>query len=616
MTQVATSIYTYNNETGEVEYDLQLTDGVNEEDSDFIAEVTTAIIGVMDAFVEKAVEHGGGNFVAQQLLSKPIFVIGITADYLFKLKEEQAANGDQGLSDNFAAAGKAAGEFLVATMLTSALLPASAGIFSTVSVGLIAGYIANEVFETNIMGATSPEDALGYLIREFDGDDLSQLGDELYLVSSEGAELAVQTAKSALNSLVSSVASIGSDFQTILNTLLSAEQSNIPRRVDPLTLDLDNDGIELVNVNSSTAFFDLDVTADLDANGNPTGTYTSDGVKEQVGWVSSDDGLLTLDRNGNGTVDNILELFGQTNKTGTEELREYDLNNAAEANGISDGKIDSSDAIFSQLKIWQDLNQNGISEASELKSLSDLNITSINVSPNSLTPSNQINNGNLVISEGSYLKSDGTTGTYANLDLAVNQSNSSSYTYTDSEGNVIGDYNLNLEVLSLPMIRGYGDLKALPIAASSNTNLLNALKELTSLAPQNFKDIDSLVENILTSWAQTDSIDSSLMRGSFSSQKLSTLEAFRGEEYTTVVNGVELHDVQNWQLVQVQSAWSQLVDSVKEKLLIQSTFKDVFTKTVTIETTETLTNEDGLERRSLKPFEEWQNGRQNASRFE
>ena len=142
------------------------------------------------------------------------------------------------------------------------------------------------------------------------------------------------------------------------------------------------------------------------------------------------------------------------------------------------------------------------------------------------------------------------------------------------------------------------------------------LKGTIHLAPQNFKDIDSLVENILTSWAQTDSIDSSLMRGSFSSQKLSTLEAFRGEEYTTEVNGVEVHDVQNWQLVQVQSAWSQLVDSVKEKLLIQSTFKDVFTKTVTIETTETLTNEDGLERRSLKPFEEWQNGRQNASRFE
>ena len=172
--------------------------------------------------------------------------------------------------------------------------------------------------------------------------------------------------KDSLNSLLTTATTISSATQLIFNTLLSAEQSIIPRRVDPLTLDLDNDGIELVSVNDSTAFFDLDVTADLDANGNPTGTYTSDGVKEQVGWVSSDDGLLTLDRNGNGTVDNILELFGKTNKTGTEELREYDLNNAEGANGISDGKIDSSDAIFSQLKIWQDLNQNGISEASEL----------------------------------------------------------------------------------------------------------------------------------------------------------------------------------------------------------------------------------------------------------
>ena len=62
---------------------------------------------------------------------------------------------------------------------------------------------------------------------------------------------------------------------------------------------------------NSTAFFDLDVTPELDANGNPTGNYLSDGVKEQVGWVSGDDGLLTLDKNNNGTIDNISELFGR-----------------------------------------------------------------------------------------------------------------------------------------------------------------------------------------------------------------------------------------------------------------------------------------------------------------
>jgi hypothetical protein len=121
----------------------------------------------------------------------------------------------------------------------------------------------------------------------------------------------LNSVKSALNSVLTTANTISSATQLIFNTLLSAEASNIPRRVDPLTLDLDGDGVELINVTNSTAFFDLDVTADLDANGNPTGTYTSDGVKEQVGWVSSDDGLLTLDKNNNGAVDNILELFGR-----------------------------------------------------------------------------------------------------------------------------------------------------------------------------------------------------------------------------------------------------------------------------------------------------------------
>ena len=153
--------------------------------------------------------------------------------------------------------------------------------------------------------------------------------------------------KDYLNSLISDSHTISTFIQSSFNSLFTAESITsapaLPRRVDPLTLDLDNDGVELISVNNSTAFFDLDVTPELDSNGNPTGRYLSDGVKEQVGWVNSNDGLLTLDRNNNGTVDNILELFGKTNKTGTEELREYDLNN--------DGVINSSDSVFSQFSV-------------------------------------------------------------------------------------------------------------------------------------------------------------------------------------------------------------------------------------------------------------------------
>ncbi|MEB0014593.1 hypothetical protein QN379_23505, partial [Glaciimonas sp. Gout2] len=64
-------------------------------------------------------------------------------------------------------------------------------------------------------------------------------------------------------------------------------------RYDPLVLDLDGDGIETVgNKNKNNIYFD---------NNN-------DGIKTATGWVGADDGLLVMDRNGNGVIDNGTEL--------------------------------------------------------------------------------------------------------------------------------------------------------------------------------------------------------------------------------------------------------------------------------------------------------------------
>ncbi len=52
------------------------------------------------------------------------------------------------------------------------------------------------------------------------------------------------------------------------------------RRIDPLVIDLDRDGIKLVNINKSNAMFDL----------------TGSGFANKTGWISSGDAFLVWDR--------------------------------------------------------------------------------------------------------------------------------------------------------------------------------------------------------------------------------------------------------------------------------------------------------------------------------
>jgi hypothetical protein len=148
----------------------------------------------------------------------------------------------------------------------------------------------------------------------------------------------------------------------------------VPPQTCPIILDLDGDGVETLALTEG-------VTFDIDNDGNI----------DRTGWVGKDDGLLVMDVNQDGMINDAGELFGEEMiksdgtkaSDGFDALRDIDSNN--------DGLFDSNDDAYDDVKIWQDGNSDGVSQEHELYSLLDVGVDSINLNSHSVSENNEGN---------------------------------------------------------------------------------------------------------------------------------------------------------------------------------------------------------------------------------
>ncbi len=172
----------------------------------------------------------------------------------------------------------------------------------------------------------------------------------------------------------------------------------------PIVLDLNNNGLELSNVRDSNILLSVD------------------GNSVKTGWVGPHDGFLTYGYSGEGAIENKNFIL-----TDNVPGAKTDLQALESLAGKSGGILDSNNAIWDKLGVWQDSNQNGKMDNGEYHKLSDLGITSIDLNGTDTLAKNL--NGNVVNSIISFTYADGSVGKGADVSLRyedVIQSNTGS----------------------------------------------------------------------------------------------------------------------------------------------------------------------------------------------
>ena len=311
------------------------------------------------------------------------------------------------------------------------------------------------------------------------------------------------------------------------------EHPNPLQMRDPLILDLDGDGIELTNVQTSNAHFD----------------YGGTGFSVKTGWAASSEGILVRDIDHNANTVTAAELFGAISGDGFADLAAMDSN--------QDGKIDSGDANFADLKVWIDADGDGAADAGEVVSLATAGVTAINLNTQA---SGAINNGNTVIATATFVRSNNTTSAVAEVNFATDTLYAR---YTPPS-----NFEYSETAFTLPSLVGYGNVPDLIYSMSLDSDLEDAARDLVmdsgTLSASAFQ---SRFEAFVQAWAGVAEVDPASRGAGVDARHVALVEAFYGATYAQL-NGANA-SLNGPTLANIETTYHAILDEMMIRFAAQ-----------------------------------------------
>ena len=316
---------------------------------------------------------------------------------------------------------------------------------------------------------------------------------------------------------------------------------------DPLTLDLNADGVIATLPKGSGVFFDLD----------------NSGFAENTAWFAPSEGVLVYDRNDNGRIDGGVELFGTETLLKDGSLAVNGFAALAEFDTNADGLVDKRDANFADLRVWQDRNSDGIAQKDELLSLTAAGVAAISLDYEA---------------KGGFTDENGVEhrefGHFINLQ-GESQAVHTLWFDSDRVQTVPVDVHhgagiaLSPTTTALPNAFGFGNVYSLHEAMERDASaklkaVVRAFSEEKDVATRH-----NLIEDLLMTWAGQDGVHPAARGKAVDARHVAVMEKFWGQAALQALpNGVYAE--------RLKASYAELRDYVYAQLVMQSHFKDLW----------------------------------------